>query len=255
MHRGYIKIWRKFADNPRFNDPQYLAVWIWLLLLATHKPIEKVFKGKTITLQPGQLITGRTFLSQKTGVNRSKIERILQTMKIEHQIEQQTSNKNRLISICNWKLYQQNEHQFEQQVSNNRATSEQQVSTYKNDKNDKNDKNKKNIYIYADFEYMKKEAFKETYEEFLKMRKLKKKPATEKAEKIILKKLHGYNINVAIAMLEKSILNTWTDVYELKPEERNAINQRTPENDEPYERWLRDEAEREAKEAKRRAGN
>ncbi|WP_164547989.1 DnaD domain protein, partial [Enterococcus faecalis] len=42
-----------------------------------------------------------------------------------------------VITINNWDDYQVND----QQVSNNRPTSVQQLSTYKNDKNDKNEKN------------------------------------------------------------------------------------------------------------------
>lgn len=42
-----------------------------------------------------------------------------------------------VITINNWDDYQVND----QQVSNNRPTSVQQLSTYKNEKNDKNEKN------------------------------------------------------------------------------------------------------------------
>lgn len=56
-------------------------------------------------------------------------------MKIGQQIEQQTSTKNRLITIINWNEYQQSEQQIEQQVNSNRTTSEQQVNTNKNDNN------------------------------------------------------------------------------------------------------------------------
>ena len=148
MHRGYFKFWRCFQDNPRANDPKYVLLWIWLLMLATHKPRSGIFKGERITIKPGQFLTGRKFLVDKTKINRSKIERLLKIMEIEHQIEQQSSNVNRLITIVNWNKYQQDEQQSEQPVSNQRATSEQPVSTNKNDKNDKNDKNK----AYVNFE-------------------------------------------------------------------------------------------------------
>ena len=50
---GWIKLNRKILDNPIVNkDSDYFAVWCLLLLLATHKEIDKVFKGKKITLQP-----------------------------------------------------------------------------------------------------------------------------------------------------------------------------------------------------------
>ena len=91
-------------------------------------------------LKPGQLITGRKSIALALHIDESKVERILKSLKSEQQIEQQTSSKNRLISITNWEFYQQSEQQNEQQVNNKRTTSEQQVNTNKNIKNDKNER-------------------------------------------------------------------------------------------------------------------
>jgi hypothetical protein len=50
---GWIKLHRKMLDNPIVNkDCEYLAVWIYLLLNATHKEYDVIFEGKRITLQP-----------------------------------------------------------------------------------------------------------------------------------------------------------------------------------------------------------
>ena len=87
------------------KDSDYLAVWIYLLLNATHKEVDMLFKGERITLKPGQLITGRKSISVKLNIE-SKVERILKTFKSEQQIEQQTSSCNRLISIVSWDEYQ-----------------------------------------------------------------------------------------------------------------------------------------------------
>lgn len=116
---GYIKLHRKILDNPIVcKDSEYLAVWIYLLVNATHKEIQVVFKGQKIILQPGQLITGRKSIAEKLKISESKVQRILKSFKIEHQIEQQTSNKNSLISILNWEEYQKNEQQNERQANN-----------------------------------------------------------------------------------------------------------------------------------------
>ena len=136
---GWIKIHRKLLDNPIISkDSDYLSVWIYLLLNATHKEIPALFKGKRIILQPGQLITGRKSISSQLKISESKIYRIINEYKSEHQIEQQTSNKNSLITILNWNRYQQNEQQNETQMNNKRTTTEQQVNTNKNVKNIKN---------------------------------------------------------------------------------------------------------------------
>lgn len=142
---GWIKIHRKILENPIIcKDSDYLAVWIYLLLNATHKEIPALFKGKKIILQKGQLITGRKSMASQLKISESKIYRIINDFKSEQQIEQQTSNQNSLISILNWDKYQQSEQQNEQQMNNERTTNEQQMNTNKNVKNDKNVKNGRN---------------------------------------------------------------------------------------------------------------
>ena len=139
---GWIKLHRKTLDNPVVTkDGDYLAVWIYLLLNTTHKEYDVLFKGKRVTLKKGQLLTGRKTISEKLKIDENKVQRILKTLENEHQIEQQSSNKNRLITIVSWDKYQQDEQQNEQQVNNKRTTNEQQVNTNKNVKNIKNDKN------------------------------------------------------------------------------------------------------------------
>ena len=122
---GWIKLHRKILDNPIvMKDSDYLAVWIYLLLNATHKEVDMLFKGERITLKPGQLITGRKSIAMKLNITESKVERILKTFKSEQQIEQQTSSCNRLISIVSWNEYQRSEQQNEQRVDNEWTTSE-----------------------------------------------------------------------------------------------------------------------------------
>lgn len=139
MNNGYVKIHRKLLSNPIvMKDSEHLAVWIYLLLNATHQERNVLFKGKKITISPGQLITGRKSISSELQISESKVQRILNFFENEHQIEQQTSNKNRVVTLVNWNKYQENEQQVEQQLNNNRTTTEQQLNTNKNVKNVRN---------------------------------------------------------------------------------------------------------------------
>lgn len=149
--QGWIKLFRMILDNPIVTkDSDYFAVWIYLLLLATHQEKDVLFKGKRITLKKGQLITGRKEIAKKFKIDESKVQRILKSFENEHQIEQQSGNKNRLVAIVSWEDYQQIEQQNEQQVNNNCTTDEQQVNTNKNVKNIKNDKNVKNSVVISE---------------------------------------------------------------------------------------------------------
>lgn len=154
--KGYLKLHRQMVDNPVvYRDAEYLAIWIDLLIHAQFHECEAVFGGEKITLKPGQLITGRKKIAKRLGVTESKVQRVLKCYESEHQIEQQMSNKSRLITICSWDKYQLGEQQSEQQMNNKRTASEQQMNTIQEIKNIRN----KELLSYADSESEKKEGW------------------------------------------------------------------------------------------------
>jgi len=152
MNEGYIKLYRNLLDNPIVSKPDYLAVWIYLLLSASYRETSFILNNKIQTLKAGQLITGRKKISKATGVNELKVYRILNCFENEHQIEQQKNNRFTLITILNWDKFQgngtTNEHQIEQQMNNKCTTNEQQMNTIQEYKEYK-EINNNNINIYA----------------------------------------------------------------------------------------------------------
>jgi len=81
------------------------------------------------------------------------------------------------------------------------------------------------------FTFLKDKDFTKAFQDYLHMRKSIKKPATDIAQKLVLKDLHKHDIKTAIAMLEQSIRSSWTDVYELKP---SYNKQSIKRHSEPY---------------------
>lgn len=130
---GWIKLHRKILDNPIVcKDADHMAVWVYLLLHATHEDRQALFKGEKIVLHPGQLITGRLKIAAKLSVNESKVKRILTEFKNDQQIDQQPSNRNSLITILHWDDYQKSDQQTDQQMTSKRPADDQQVTTNKN---------------------------------------------------------------------------------------------------------------------------
>ena len=62
----------------------------------------------------------------------------------------------------------------------------------------------------------------EHWNEYLSMRKKIKKPATEFAQKLLIKKLAKFYTSGQDLekILEQSIIHSWTDLYEVKEEQR-----------------------------------
>jgi hypothetical protein len=130
---GWICIHRKILENPIVcKDSDYFAVWLYLLLNSTHKEISALFNGNKITLQAGQLITGRLTIAKKLKISDSKVKRILIDFESDQQIDRQRSSQNSLITILNWDLYQQSDQQIDQPVTSQRPASDQPVTTNNN---------------------------------------------------------------------------------------------------------------------------
>ena len=104
---GWIKLWRKSEDWCFWKNSVAVHLWMQLLIDANHEENKKYwFKGEEILLQPGQFVTGRIILSQKTGIAQSTIEDWLRKFEKCQQIRQQTGTRNRLITIEGWNTYQ-----------------------------------------------------------------------------------------------------------------------------------------------------
>ena len=139
MEGGWVKLYRSTLNNPIvMKDADHLALWIYLLLEATHKEHVTLFGGKKITLQPGQLITGRKKISEQLGINEYKIYRTLNEFESEQQIAQQRTRYGSLISILKWNEYQETAQPFEQQMHNECTTNAQQLHTKQECKNNLN---------------------------------------------------------------------------------------------------------------------
>lgn len=131
MQQGYIRLYRCLMEKGWANKPEYVAVWIYLLMRGNYRETETLLDGKVVKLKPGQLVTSRRKVSEETGVHESKIQRILSLFETEQQIEQLAGAKYRVISIVNWQKYQAVEQVDEQQMNSNRTANEQQMNTDK----------------------------------------------------------------------------------------------------------------------------
>jgi len=144
MTNGYIKLFRSFREWYGYGNEKRVALWIELLLLASHTENRFIFNGSPVTVMPGQFITGRKKLSLATGISESYIEDLLTEFEKEGQIQQQKSTTSRMITIVKWEEYQSCDSgkTAERQPSDNGATTERQPSdTIKKVKNDKKVKN------------------------------------------------------------------------------------------------------------------
>ena len=119
---SWIKLHRRLLENDLASDPSSLALWIHLLLMASHNKFMSVRGSSAVQIMPGEILTSRKKLSQKTGLSESKIERILKAFLAGKLIEQHGRSKYRVISIVEWSRYQEDEQQIEQHSDTTKNT-------------------------------------------------------------------------------------------------------------------------------------
>ena len=133
---GYIKMHRKIMHWEWYQDGNTFRVFVHLLLKANHKP--KKWRG--ITIEKGQVVTGRKKLAEDLKLTEREIRTSLNRLKSTGEIAIKTTNKYSLVTLINWDSYQTNGENRPADRPTDRPTNDQQTTTNKNDKKEKKEK-------------------------------------------------------------------------------------------------------------------
>lgn len=147
MKNGYIKLDRALNNWRYKHKPNYVALWVHLLVNASY--LDNVYEG--ILVKRGQLLTSYSSLVKGTGIPLQKIRTIFNNLKNE-EITIKATNKYTIITIINYDFYQSNggktTKKTVQEKSKNQQATNKQLTTIKNNNNNKRiDDDIKNIKI------------------------------------------------------------------------------------------------------------
>ena len=214
MGEGYIKIHREILDHWCYKDTEIFKLWMTLLMLATHKRRTTQKKGiKPVTLEPGQVLTSRLELARTTGGQPSKVERTLNWLESEQQIEQVKTRKYRIISILNWEKWQVREQLDEQLADNSRTTDGQLLYIQEGKEVKKKEENKtKEKITLPDF------IPQESWDDYRDFRKSTRKGWTHLIQtKTInrLTELHSEGEDIK-AVINQTIIGGWSRLFPVK---------------------------------------
>lgn len=102
---GWIKIHRRLTEWEWYTDINTFKLFMHFLLKANHK--ENTHRGQLV--KRGQLVTGRFKLSSETGLSERQVRTALDKLLATNEVTNETTNKNSLITIINYDLYQNSE--------------------------------------------------------------------------------------------------------------------------------------------------
>lgn len=134
--QGWIKLHRRFRDNPYYKEPNAKAVWLECLLRAQHNDGERFLKRQKVKLKAGQFVMGREEFGESIGLSGSTAWYWIQQFSSDSMVDIKTSTKGTIITVLKWESYQL-------ELTAPLTTNEQQKNSKKT--HNKNVKKEKNV--------------------------------------------------------------------------------------------------------------
>lgn len=115
--QGWIKLHRKLMDKAIWleSTPEQKSILITLLMMANHKENEWEWQGGRFKAEPGQFITSLEGIASKCGkgISIQNVRTALKRFEKYGFLTNQSTNRNRLITIINWNNYQGSDKEVE----------------------------------------------------------------------------------------------------------------------------------------------
>jgi len=143
MNNGWIKLHRRILNWEWYKNDNIFRVFLHLLLTVNHE--EKKWQG--IMIKSGQKITSYGHLAEELNLGVQSVRTALSRLKSTDEITIKTTNKYTMITILKWKNYQQ----LTSKLTINQQSTNNQLTTNKNDKKEK--KEKKDIVASSDIPF------------------------------------------------------------------------------------------------------
>ena len=254
---GYIKIHRKIVEWEWYSNSNTKLVFLHLLFKASYKNTN--WQG--VEIKQGSLVTSLRSLAKELGLSQNQIRTALKNLIHSNDISIEATKKYSLITIVNWKLYQdkdthalnhalnhahstpENAHQLsflEDDKNKSTHQSTHQRTTYKESKNIKKKSNppisplkkKKDIFAITLPDELKLD--KKIWDDFLEMRK--QYPTTERAIELLLKKAlrfqnEGHDVNkIFLTSIERGYRGIFEPTLPSTQKNKNYAHS-TPKNE------------------------
>ena len=122
MTDGWIALHRKIYDSKDFNNQLEVAVFLYLVAMASHKPTQVVYRKKKLTLNRGQVSIAYRDLAKKFNVSTQNIKTIIKHLKKSGNLNQNLTKNLSIYTIVKYSKYQDIEPQSNQKLTNRTTT-------------------------------------------------------------------------------------------------------------------------------------
>lgn len=216
----YISLHREIHDHWLYKEDRVFSkyeAWLDMLMMANHAPWKVVRWNQMIIVDRWSFISSELILMKKWKWWKSKLRAFLDILEKDEMILKKSDSKQTTIFLLNYDKYQIQETTKRPRADHRQTASRLPSDTNNNDNNSNNENNEEIIYIP---EFSKE--FQELYGSWLKDRKTRKKPVTEKAMELQLKKCRWWWEQKAISIIQEAIEKWWMWLADYQKPPQNA---------------------------------
>jgi hypothetical protein len=106
MNDGWIALHRKIFDSKDFTDQLEVAVFIYLVAMASHKPTTIIYRKKKLNLKRGEVSIAYKDLSKKFEVSERRMRTIIRNLIANGNLNQTLTRNLSVYSIVKYSKYQ-----------------------------------------------------------------------------------------------------------------------------------------------------
>ena len=131
---GWLKLYRDLGDKPIWleSTSDQRSVLVALLMMVNYEPNKWEWQGKQYECMPGQVITSLPKIAERSGkgVSIQNVRTALKRFGKLGFLTDESTNKNRLITIVNWGFYQALDDESNRQTNKQLTGNQQATNSY-----------------------------------------------------------------------------------------------------------------------------
>ena len=106
MTEGWIALHRKIYNSKDFNNQLEVAVFLYLVSMASHKPVNVIYRKKKLTLKRGEVSIAYKDLAKKFDLSERKIRTIISNLIHSGNLNQTLHKNLSIYTIVKYSKYQ-----------------------------------------------------------------------------------------------------------------------------------------------------
>jgi len=106
MTDGWIALHRKIYSSSDFKNQLETSIFIYLLTMASYKPVQVIYRKKQISLNRGEVSIAYRDLAKKFNISKDKVRTVINNLVKSNNIRQTLHKRLSIFSIVKYSKYQ-----------------------------------------------------------------------------------------------------------------------------------------------------